>query len=139
MLFALCLSAHAQQLKKIPRIGFLWDSPAVFPTAIDGFRQGLRDLGWIEGQNIVIEHRWSEGRFDRFPALAEELVRLNVNVIVAPTSIYAEAAKRATRTIPIIFVEQPTKFDFIINLKAAKQIGLTIPPSMLTRADKVIR
>jgi putative tryptophan/tyrosine transport system substrate-binding protein len=104
MLLAVCLSGEAQQPKKIPRVGFLWDSPAVFPTAINGFRQGLRDLGWIEGQNIILEHRWTDGRFDRLPALAEELVRLNVNVIVAPTSIYAEAAKRATSTIPIVFV-----------------------------------
>ena len=95
---------EAQQAKKIPRVGFLWDSPAMFPTAIEGFRRGLRDLGWIEGQNIVVEHRWSEGRFDRLHDLAEELVRLKVDVILAPSSIYAEAAKRATSTIPIIFV-----------------------------------
>jgi len=96
--------AEAQQAKKIPRVGLLWDSPAMFPLAIEAFHRGLRDLGWVEGQNIVVENRWSEGRFDRLHDLAEELVRLKVDVIVAPSSIYTEAAKRATSAIPIIFV-----------------------------------
>src|SRR6266487_2919956 len=103
-LFAAPLAAWAQQAgKKIYRIGFVWDSPAVWPHALEGFRQGLRDLGWVEGQNIVVEYRWAEGRFDRLPGLAEELVRLKVDVIVAPTSIYTGAAQRATSTIPIVF------------------------------------
>ena len=97
------LAAQAQQPGKIYRVGFLWDSPAVWPHALEGFRQGLRDLGWVEGRNIVVEYRWAEGRFDRLPTLVEELVRLKVDIIVAPTSIYAEAAKRATSTIPIVF------------------------------------
>jgi len=101
-------AAHAQEYKaqhtgKVYRVGFLWDSPAVWPHALEGFRQGLRDLGWVEGKNIVVEYRWAEGHFDRLPSLAEELVRLKVDVIVAPTSIYAGAAKRATSTIPIVF------------------------------------
>lgn len=96
--------AEAQQPKKLARVGLLWDSPAMFPSAIEAFHRGLRDLGWVEGQNIVVEHRWSEGRFDRLRGLAEELVRLQVDVIVAPSSIYTEAAKAATSTIPIIFV-----------------------------------
>ena len=96
--------AEAQQAGKVYRVGFLWDSPAMCPDAIEAFRRGLRDLGWVEGQNIVIEHRWAEGRFDRLNDLAEELVRLKVDVIVAPTSIYTGAAKRATSTIPIVFV-----------------------------------
>jgi putative ABC transport system substrate-binding protein len=97
------LAAQAQEAGKIYRVGFLWDSPAVWPHALEGFRQGLRDLGWVEGRNIVVEYRWAEGRFDRLPGLAEELVRLKVDIIVAPTSIYAGAAKRATSTIPIVF------------------------------------
>ena len=97
------LAAGAQQAGKVYRVGFLWDSPAVWPHALEGFRQGLRDLGWVEGRNIVVEYRWAEGRFDRLPGLVEELVRLKVDVIVAPTSIYAAAAKRATSTIPIVF------------------------------------
>jgi putative tryptophan/tyrosine transport system substrate-binding protein len=97
------LVVSAQQAGKVYRIGFLWDSPAVWPHALEGFRRGLRDLGWVEGRNITIEYRWAEGRFDRLNDLAKELVQLNVDVIVAPTSIYAGAAKRATSTIPIVF------------------------------------
>jgi putative ABC transport system substrate-binding protein len=93
-------AAEAQQAGKVYRIGFLWDTPAVWPHALEAFRQGLRDLGWVEGQNIVIEYRWTQGRFDRLPSLVEELVRLKVDLIVAPTSIYTGAAKRVTATIP---------------------------------------
>ena len=100
---ASCSLAHAQQPGRVYRVGFLWDSPAVWPHALEAFRRGLRDLGWVEGQNIVVEYRWAEGKFDRLPAMAEELVRLKVDVIVAPTSIYTAAAKRATSNIPIIF------------------------------------
>ena len=98
------LAAQAQQAGKVYRIGFLWESPAVYPDAIEGFRRTLRDLGWVEGKNVAIEYRWAEGRYDRLHDLAEELVRLKVDVIVAPSSVYAEAAKRATSTIPIVFV-----------------------------------
>src|SRR5262245_39982844 len=97
------LAARAQQPGKVYRVGFLWDSPAVWPHALEGFRRALRDLGWVDGQNVAIEYRWAEGRFDRLNDLAEELVRLKVDVIVAPTSIYTAAAKRATSTIPIVF------------------------------------
>lgn len=103
-LLAAPLAAEAQQAGKVYRVGFLWDSPAMFPDAMQAFRGGLRDLGWIEGQNIVIEYRWTEGRYDRLQQLAEDLVRLKVDVIIAPSSIYTGAAKRATSTIPIIFM-----------------------------------
>jgi putative ABC transport system substrate-binding protein len=95
---------EAQQAKKVPRVGFLWDSPAVFPDAIEAFRQGLRDLGYVDGRTIAIEYRWAEGKPERIRELAEQLVRLKVDVIVAPSSIYTGAAKRATSTIPIIFM-----------------------------------
>ena len=103
-LLAAPLAAVAQQAGKVYRVGFLWDSPAMFPDAMQAFRGGLRDRGWVEGRNIVIEHRWTEGRYDRLQQLAEELVRLKVDVIIAPSSIYTGAAKRATSTIPIIFM-----------------------------------
>ena len=103
-LLAKPLPVGAQQAGKVYRIGFVWDSPAVWPNALEAFRQGLRDLGWVEGKNIVVEYRWAEGRFDRLPSLMDELVRLKVDLIVAPTSIYTGAAKRATSTIPIVFV-----------------------------------
>jgi putative tryptophan/tyrosine transport system substrate-binding protein len=98
------LAADAQQPGKVYRIGFLWDSPAAFPDAIEAFRQGLRDLGYVEGQNTVIEYRWAEGKPERMRELAEELVRLKVDVIMAPSSVYTGAAKRATSTIPIVFL-----------------------------------
>ena len=98
------LVARAQQAGKIYRIGFLWDSPDAFLDALEALRQGLRDLGYVEGRNIAIEYRWAEGKPERMRELAEELVRLKVDVIVAPSSIYTEAAKQATSTIPIIFV-----------------------------------
>jgi len=101
--FAAPLAVEARQPEKIYRIGFLWDSPTVWPHALEAFRRGLRDRGWIEGKNIVIEYRWAEGRFDQLPSMVEELVRLKVDVIVAPTSIYTAAAKRVTSTIPIVF------------------------------------
>ncbi len=97
-------SADAQQAGKVYRVGFLWDSPAVFPDAIEAFRRGLRDLGWVEGQNIAIEYRWAEGKPERMREFAEELVRLKVDVIIAPSSIYTAASKRATSAIPIIFM-----------------------------------
>jgi putative ABC transport system substrate-binding protein len=75
----------------------------VLPDAIAAFRGGLRELGWIEGKSIVFEYRWGEGRYDHLIELAQELVRLNVDVIVAPSSVYVEAARRATSTIPIVF------------------------------------
>jgi putative ABC transport system substrate-binding protein len=98
------LAAHGQQVGKVHRVGFLWDGPDVFPDAIEAFVQGLGDLGYVEGRNLAIEYRWGEGKPDRMRALAEELVRLKVDVIVAPSSIYTEAAKQATSTIPIIFM-----------------------------------
>ena len=98
------LAAGGQQAGKVYRVGFLWDSPTVFPDAIEAFRQGLRDLGYMEGRNIAIEYRWAEGKPERMRELAEELVRLKVDVIMAPSSIYTGAAKRATSTIPIIFM-----------------------------------
>jgi putative ABC transport system substrate-binding protein len=101
--FAMCGDvAQAQQAKKVPRIGYL--SPAsVSPSSawIEAFRQGLRELGYVEGQNIAIEYRWAEGKADRLPDLAAELVRLKVDVIVV-VGPAAAAAKKATKTIPIV-------------------------------------
>ena len=101
---ALCsFSAHAQQAGKVPRIGYLGvTSPSDRPPLLDTFRQGLRELGWIEGQNIVIDYRFAEGRLDRLPDLAAELVRLKVDVIVTYTTPATQAAKQATGTIPIV-------------------------------------
>ena len=118
-LFALCLSAGAQQSNKIPRIGFL---SALFPTTnparIEAFRQGLRDVGYVEGKNIIIEYRYAERKFDRLPALATELVRLKVDVIVTSASQETRAAKEATNTIPIVMtnVGDPVETGFVASL-----------------------
>ena len=103
-LFATPLAAEAQFAGKFYRIGFLWDNPAAFPDEIEAFRLGLRDLGYVEGRNLAIEFRWAEGRPERMRELAEDLVRLKVDIIIAPSSIYTAAAKRATATIPIVFL-----------------------------------
>jgi putative ABC transport system substrate-binding protein len=109
-LFAFCFSAHAQQPKKISRIGYLArrDVPtAATPDAsVEALRQGLRDLGYIEGKNILIEPRYAEGMENRLLTLAAELVRLEVDVIVSPTLPGIRAAKQATKTIPIVMVTQ---------------------------------
>jgi putative ABC transport system substrate-binding protein len=93
--------AEAQQPKKISRVGFLAGS-SEGKSNLRGLRQGLRELGYVEGKNITIEDRWAEGNLDRLPALAAELVRLKVDVIVTNGTPAAVAAKNATSTIPII-------------------------------------
>lgn len=98
------IGVRAQQPGRTYRIGFLWDGPEVFADAIEAFRQGLRDLGYVEGRNLVIENRWARGKPERMRELADELVRLKVDVIMAPSSIYTGAAKRATSSIPIVFM-----------------------------------
>src|SRR5262245_1681511 len=115
---AIPFAAHAQQAGKIHRVGLLWDGPDVFADEIEAFRQGLRDLGYVEDRNLVIEYRWGKGKPDRMQALAEELVRLKVDVIVAPSSIYTEAAKQATSTIPIIFMTHaaPIESGHVVSL-----------------------
>jgi len=96
------LAARAQPAK-VARIGFLGlVSSSSHASRVAAFRAGLRDLGWIEGRNLVIEFRWAEGNYDRLPALAEELLRLNIDVLVTHGATGALAAKKATSTIPIV-------------------------------------
>src|ERR1700730_16908569 len=104
-LLAAPLAAEAQQVGKVPRIGFLSvTSPSDRPPLLDAFRQGLRELGWVEGQNIVIDYRYAEDRVDRLPDLAAELVRLKVDLIVSMGTQGVTAAKNATETIPIVMI-----------------------------------
>src|SRR5438477_864250 len=100
-LVAAPFASEAQQAAKVTRIGFLANHLAAFPHLPEAFRQGLRDLGYVEGRNVVIEYRSAEGKSERLPALAAELVALKVDVILAPTTLAAVAAKQTTRTLPI--------------------------------------
>ena len=103
LLLALCAPAEAQQPAKVARIGFL--SPGYEPSPVsESFVAGMRELGYIEGRNIAIEYRHGEGRFDRLPELAAEMVRLNVDVIFARGLAAAKTAKHATGTIPVVTV-----------------------------------
>jgi putative ABC transport system substrate-binding protein len=123
--------AEAQQPAKIPRIGFLGaTSPSTIPARLDAFRQGLRDLGYAEGKNIIIEYRYADGKLDRVPALAAELVRLNVDVIVTGGSAATRPAREATVTIPIVMAQDtdPVGNGFVASLArpGANITGLSI-------------
>ena len=105
LFFAACASASAQQPKKVPRLGYLSQVDAATDSARAGLRLALRELGYIEGQNIAIEYRYAEGKRDRYPELASELARLNLDVIViAGGSTPIKAVKNATKTIPIVMM-----------------------------------
>jgi putative ABC transport system substrate-binding protein len=110
---------EAQQATKIPRIGFLSVS-SLFANAarIEAFRQGLREIGYVEGEDIVIEYRYAEGKLDRLPALAAELVRLKVDMIVTGGSTVTRAAQKATATIPIVMAQDtdPVGNGFVASL-----------------------
>jgi putative ABC transport system substrate-binding protein len=134
------LAARAQQAA-IPVVGFLHSASAdTFREQLDAFRQGLRDSGYVEGENVAIEFRWAEGRFDRLPAMAADLVRQNVSVIAALGGNSSNlAAKASTDTIPVVFVSgsDPVKLtslsrpggnitgiSFFVADVVAKQLGL---------------
>jgi putative ABC transport system substrate-binding protein len=104
LILAAPVTSFSQQPAKVPRIGYLQPAAPQNNSSpfLEDFRQGLRDLGYIEGKNVQLEVRWGEGRLERLPALAAELVRLKVDVIVAVSSPSVVAAKQATQTIPIV-------------------------------------
>jgi len=119
VLLALCFSAGAQQATKIPKIGYLTGATRDGQAArIEAFRQGLRELGYVEGKNIVIEYRYAEGNLDRLPTLAAELVRLKIDVIVTGGGPNTRAAKEATSTIPIVMAQDgdPVANGFVASL-----------------------
>ena len=121
ILFVMCLSAEAQQAGKVPRIGILAPGSSALPTSPayhDSFRQGLRDLGYIEGKNIFIEIRYAEGKQDRLSDIATELVKLKVDVIVTATRPGVLGARNATSAIPIVFaaVGDPVRAGLVSSL-----------------------
>ncbi len=130
--------ADAQQPKKVPRVGYLHSSgSAASPSpTLEIFRHALRDLGYVEGKNIVIDYRGAEGKLDRLPDLAAELVRLKVDVIVTPSTPVALAAKDATKTIPIVAVavSDPVVTGLVLSLArpGGNVTGLTIFASELS-------
>jgi putative tryptophan/tyrosine transport system substrate-binding protein len=145
MLFALCPSAEAQQPTKVPHIGFLLDNPASTITGrIEAFRQGLRDLGYVEGKNIVIEWRSTDGNNDRLLALAAELVGLKVDVLVSPGPTVTRALREATSTIPIVMGQDsdPVGSGFAISLaRPGRNItGLaTLAPEMAGKQLELLK
>jgi len=109
------LAASAQQAGKLPRLGWLGNYLPAFP-AYEGFREGLRELGYVEGKNIIIEARWAEGNLDRLPELARELVRFNVDVLYVGGDQGLRAAKQATEIIPIVVLACDPLDSLIISL-----------------------
>jgi putative ABC transport system substrate-binding protein len=121
-------AARAQQ--RIPVIGILGGtSLEAFAERLRAFRQGLKDTGHVEGQNVAIEYRFAEGQFDRLPGLAADLVRQQVNVILAATNVSTSAAKAATATIPVVFIAagDPVRLGFVssLNRPGGNMTGVT--------------
>ena len=117
LVLALCVSVEAQQPKKVSRIGYL--SLANGPGwQEEEFLKGLHDLGYVETQNIIVEYRWAAGKIDRLPALAEELVRLKVELVIGRTTPVIQALKSATTTIPIVILAaaDPVRTGFVASL-----------------------
>jgi putative ABC transport system substrate-binding protein len=139
------LAAEAQQAGKIDRIGYLTPSSAGdTPHLREAFRQGLRDLGYVEGRNVVIEYRSAEGKVERLPALAAELVALKVDVILAPSTPAALAAKQATKTIPIVFtsVADPVASGLVTSLArpGGNVTGLaTLAPELVGKCLELLK
>jgi putative ABC transport system substrate-binding protein len=130
LLFALCFPAEAQQPKKVPRIGFVSGSPG---PDVQGFQQGLRELGYVEGKNILVEYRYYEGVTERSPSLVTELVQFKVDILVVSQLAAIRAAKQLTRTIPIVMVTtaDPVAIGLIDSL--ARPGGNVTGITLLTR------
>src|ERR1051325_2578630 len=134
ILFVFSASSEAQQSGKIPRIGIVFIGSRNQPN-LEPFRQGLREHGYVEGKNLVIEYRYADGQFDRVPALVDELLRLKVDIIVTTSSISARAARKATKTIPIVMTTgSPVEQGLAENLArpGGNVTGLTVMAVELT-------
>ena len=136
------LAAEAQPPTKVYRIGWLSPRPPSQPgPTVGALRQGLHDLGYVEGQNLVIESRYAEGREERLPDLAAELVRLQVDVIVADAALATRVAQHATRTIPIVMagIADPVEQGLIASLAQPEGNTSPFPRPVLFQADEVIK
>ena len=127
------LAGEAQQAGKVYRIGMLWNTPN--PPMEDVLRQGLRDLGWIEGQNFNFERRYSEGRDDRHPALAAELVRLQPDLIITAGTPAALATMAATTTIPVVFGPSATPWGLVSSTASLDRVGISREPVVQARSS----
>jgi putative tryptophan/tyrosine transport system substrate-binding protein len=121
LLLAFWSSAKAGQARKLPSIGFLSALTRSTPTSVtlaNTFRQRLRELGWVEGQNVSVEYRYAEGKYERLRELAAELIRLDVNVIFANSGVAGLAAKQSTSTVPIVFemLGDPVRSGLVASL-----------------------
>src|SRR5882672_924250 len=137
LLFALGAPVEAQQPKKVPRVGYLAAvSASADAPRLDAFRQGLRDLGYIEGQTIIIDYRHEDRLFERLPNLAAELVGLNIDVLVAVTTNAAVAAAKSAGTVPVVFmgVTDPVAAGLVQSLArpGGNSTGITNMAAILT-------
>jgi putative tryptophan/tyrosine transport system substrate-binding protein len=135
LLLALTIPAQAQQLKKVPRVGVLFIGSRNQPH-LQSFQQGLRDLGYVERKNIALEYRYAEGNPDRLGALAADLVRLPVDVIVTTTDQDARASSQATPTIPIVLITGDpvgSRLAATLAKPGGNVRGLTVLPSGFDR------
>ncbi len=138
------VTVEAQHTGKVPRIGVLGEQAPATGAYTYALRDGLRELGYIEGKNISIDWQWAHGKTERFPDLAAELVKRNVDVIVAPNNPAVAAALRATKTVPIIMaiVSDPVGLGFIANLArpGGNVTGLTIQaPELAAKRLQLVR
>jgi putative ABC transport system substrate-binding protein len=132
---AIALSAQAQRAEPVRRVGFLGMDSAMQARRAEAYREEMRRLGFVEGRNLHIEYRWAEGRFDRLPALATELVDANVEVIVTAAPPAVNAVRKATRTIPIVMsVHDPQAIGIVANLSrpGGNVTGVAFPDGELS-------